>query len=70
LAADDWDAIDAAFSGHTDPMLGIDVGAGFAALFSRIVRWLRRRSASARSSDESDSPRHALSGASTRRLPA
>ena len=37
LTADDWDAIDAAFSGHTDPMLGIDVGAGFAALFSRIV---------------------------------
>ena len=56
LAADDWDAIDAAFSGHTDPMLGIDVGAGFTALFNRIATcWLRRRSALARSSDESDS---------------
>jgi hemerythrin-like domain-containing protein len=37
LTADDWDAIDAAFLGHTDPMLGIEVGAGFTALFSRIV---------------------------------
>jgi hemerythrin-like domain-containing protein len=37
LTADDWDAVDAAFLGHTDPMLGIDVGAGFTALFSRIV---------------------------------
>jgi hemerythrin-like domain-containing protein len=37
LTADDWDVIDAAFLGHTDPMLGIEVGAGFAALFSRIV---------------------------------
>jgi hemerythrin-like domain-containing protein len=37
LTADDWEAVDAAFLGHTDPMLGIDVGAGFTALFSRIV---------------------------------
>ena len=37
LTADDWEAIDAAFLGHTDPMLGIEAGAGFTALFSRIV---------------------------------
>jgi len=37
LTAEDWDAADAAFAGHTDPMLGIEVGAGFTALFSRIV---------------------------------
>jgi hemerythrin-like domain-containing protein len=37
LTKDDWDAVDAAFLGHTDPMLGIDVGADFTALFSRIV---------------------------------
>ncbi len=37
LTADDWDAIDAAFLGHTDPMLGIEVGATYTALFSRIV---------------------------------
>jgi len=37
LAAADWEAIDAAFAGHTDPILGTDVGAGFTALFSRIV---------------------------------
>ena len=37
LTTEDWDAADAAFSGHTDPMLGIEIGAGFTALFSRIV---------------------------------
>jgi len=37
LTADDWDAVDAAFLGHTDPMLGIDIGASYTALFSRIV---------------------------------
>ncbi|MEO8754315.1 MAG: hemerythrin domain-containing protein [Casimicrobiaceae bacterium] len=37
LTTDDWDAIDAAFLGHTDPMLGIEAGAEFTALFSRIV---------------------------------
>jgi len=37
LTADDWEATDAAFLGHTDPMLGIGIGAGFTALFSRIV---------------------------------
>jgi len=37
LSAGDWEAIDAAFLGHTDPMLGINVGAQFDTLFSRIV---------------------------------
>jgi hemerythrin-like domain-containing protein len=37
LTASDWDAIDAAFLGHTDPLLGIDAGAKYDALFSRIV---------------------------------
>jgi hemerythrin-like domain-containing protein len=37
LTPDDWEVIDAAFLGHTDPLLGIEVGAGFAGLFSRIV---------------------------------
>ena len=37
LTADDWDAIDSAFLGHTDPMLGIETGAEYTALFSRIV---------------------------------
>ena len=37
LSAGDWEAIDAAFLGHTDPMLGVNVGAQFDALFSRIV---------------------------------
>lgn len=37
LTASDWDAIDAAFLGHTDPLLGVDAGAKYDALFSRIV---------------------------------
>ena len=37
LTAADWDATDAAFLGHTDPMLSIEAGADFTALFSRIV---------------------------------
>jgi hemerythrin-like domain-containing protein len=37
LSAGDWEAIDAAFLGHTDPMLGVNAGAQFDALFSRIV---------------------------------
>jgi hemerythrin-like domain-containing protein len=37
LTASDWDAIDAAFLGHTDPLLGVAVGAKYDALFSRIV---------------------------------
>ena len=37
LTASDWEAIDAAFLGHTDPLLGVDAGARYATLFSRIV---------------------------------
>jgi hemerythrin-like domain-containing protein len=37
LTVEDWKAADLAFRGHTDPMLGIDAGAEFVALFSRIV---------------------------------
>jgi branched-chain amino acid transport system ATP-binding protein len=33
LTGEDWEAIDAAFLGHTDPMLGAEVGAQFDALF-------------------------------------
>jgi hemerythrin-like domain-containing protein len=39
LTADDWEAIDAAFLGHTDPILGVDAGAKFDELFRRIA-WL------------------------------
>jgi hemerythrin-like domain-containing protein len=34
----DWQAIDAAFTGHEDPLLGIDQQTAFADLFRRIVR--------------------------------
>jgi hemerythrin-like domain-containing protein len=37
LTADDWDEIDAAFSGHTDPLLGAEQGFEYDALFRRIV---------------------------------
>jgi hemerythrin-like domain-containing protein len=37
LSASDWEAIDAAFLGHTDPMLGAEAGAKYKALFTRIV---------------------------------
>jgi hemerythrin-like domain-containing protein len=37
LSAGDWEAIDAAFLGHTDPMLGAEEGAQYDALFRRIV---------------------------------
>ncbi len=37
LSVSDWEAIDAAFLGHTDPMLGAETGAKFDALFTRIV---------------------------------
>jgi branched-chain amino acid transport system ATP-binding protein len=37
LTAGDWEAIDAAFTGHTDPLFGADAGAGYDALFRRIV---------------------------------
>ena len=37
LSAGDWEAVDAAFLGHTDPMLGLEAEAKFDALFTRIV---------------------------------
>jgi hemerythrin-like domain-containing protein len=37
LAADDWKAIDAALTGETDPSLGAEAGAEYAAMFRRIV---------------------------------
>ena len=37
LLAGDWEAIDAAFLGHNDPLLGIEAGAGYESLFRRIV---------------------------------
>lgn len=37
LTPADWQEIDIAFLGHTDPLLGADVGAKYDALFSRIV---------------------------------
>lgn len=37
LTAADWDAIDTAFLGHADPMLGAEVDTEYRALFTRIV---------------------------------
>jgi hemerythrin-like domain-containing protein len=37
LTAADWEAIDAAFLGHADPLLGVEAGSGFEALFTRIA---------------------------------
>ena len=37
LSAEDWKAIDEAFIGHTDPMLGVEAGAEYRALMTRIV---------------------------------
>jgi hemerythrin-like domain-containing protein len=37
LTLGDWEAIDAAFSGHTDPLLGVDEGAKYESLFKKIV---------------------------------
>jgi hypothetical protein len=37
LSAGDWKEIDAAFLGHSDPMLGAEEGAKYDALFARIV---------------------------------
>jgi hemerythrin-like domain-containing protein len=37
LTADDWKEIDAAFLGHTDPLLGADARSEYQTLFSRIV---------------------------------
>src|SRR5689334_20784817 len=38
LTADDWGDIDAAFLGHTDPLLGAKAGAEYDELFHRIAR--------------------------------
>jgi hemerythrin-like domain-containing protein len=38
LTAADWDEIDAAFAGHTDPLLGAEAGIEYEELFRRIVR--------------------------------
>ena len=37
LTPEDWDAIDAAFLGHADPLVGVEAGAEYRALFTRIV---------------------------------
>jgi hemerythrin-like domain-containing protein len=37
LTGDDWEVIDAAFLGHTDPLLGAERGAEYQDLFRRIV---------------------------------
>ena len=37
LSAADWEEIDAAFLGHSDPMLGVRARAEFDSLFTRIV---------------------------------
>lgn len=37
LTAADWDEIDAAFAGHTDPLLGAAAGLKYEGLFRRIV---------------------------------
>lgn len=36
LTTEDWQAIDEAFLGNSDPLLGADVGVGFETLFTRI----------------------------------
>jgi hemerythrin-like domain-containing protein len=37
LKPGDWELIDAAFSGHSDPLLGAEAGAGFDDLFKKLV---------------------------------
>jgi hemerythrin-like domain-containing protein len=37
LTKDDWDAIDEAFLGHADPLVGVETGTAFRRLFTRIV---------------------------------
>src|SRR5205823_11249545 len=37
LTAQDWDIVDAAFSGHTNPLLGVTASAEYDKLFRRIV---------------------------------
>ena len=36
LTPEDWEAIEKAFLGHSDPLLGVDVGVEFETLFTRI----------------------------------
>jgi hypothetical protein len=38
LTGEDWDVIDAAFLGHSDPMFGAETGAEREALFGRILK--------------------------------
>ncbi len=38
LTASDWDEINAAFAGHTNPLLGAEAGAEYEDLFRRIIR--------------------------------
>lgn len=37
LTASDWEAINAAFNGRVDPLLGVDVKKGFDELYARVV---------------------------------
>jgi hemerythrin-like domain-containing protein len=37
LTPSDWEEIDAAFTGHSDPLVGVEAGAEFDRLFRRIV---------------------------------
>jgi hypothetical protein len=37
LTPSDWQEIDEAFTGHSDPLVGVDTGAEFEQLFRRIV---------------------------------
>jgi hypothetical protein len=37
LTREDWDTIDDAFAGHADPLVGVDAGNEYRALFTRIV---------------------------------
>ncbi len=37
LTAADWEELDAAFAGHSDPLVGAEAGAEYATLFRRIV---------------------------------
>jgi hypothetical protein len=37
LTAQDWDEIDAAFTGHSDPLFGATIQDGYAQMFRQIV---------------------------------
>jgi len=37
LTPEDWELIDAAFAGHTDPLIGTEIAAEFDGLFKKIV---------------------------------